>query len=194
MINQEIVKSLFDYDEATGILYWKSNNNQQGAVAGTEAGSININGYKNVTINYKIYYVHRIIWLYIYGYIPEKSIDHINRNPSDNRIDNLRETSGSCNLRNSKVFSTNKVGIKGICFDPKNLKWKIQITVNYKIITLGRYADFTEAVCIRLAAEQCLNWNSCEANSSAYKYVKQYVLDMKSKTKESLCQDNCLIG
>jgi hypothetical protein len=180
MINQQKVKSLFDYDKDTGILSWKSDICQNGVTAGREAGSIDLNGYRNVTIDRKVYYVHRIIWLYVYGYYPENSLDHINRKPGDNRINNLREISGSCNLRNSKVFSTNKTGIKGICFDSKNSKWRVQMTVNYVALNLGRYTDFTEAVCVRLATEQCLDWNSCDANSSAYQYVKKYLLSIKN--------------
>ena len=33
-----------------------------------------------------------------------------------------------------------------------------------------------DAVCARLAAEQCLNWEGCDSNSSAYQFVKKYIL------------------
>jgi hypothetical protein len=33
--------------------------------------------------------------------------------------------------------------------------------------------DFDEAVCTRLAGEQCLNYDSCDTNSTAYQYVQQ---------------------
>lgn len=31
------------------------------------------------------------------------------------------------------------------------------------------------AVCARLAGEQCLDWEGCDSNSPAYKYVKENI-------------------
>jgi hypothetical protein len=50
-------------------------------------------------------------WLYVYGYLP-KVIDHINGNPSDNRIANLRDASMSKNSMNRRTWS--KYGFKGV--------------------------------------------------------------------------------
>jgi hypothetical protein len=180
MKQQELKKLLFYY-EPTGDFYWLQTNYQNGIKAGTKAGTIKSNGYVMITINCKMYYAHRLIWLYIHGYFPENQIDHINKKPNDNRLINLREISRQCNLRNSKVSATNKTGIKGIGWDKINCKWKVQITVNYKVINLGRYIDFNEAVCIRLAAEQCLGWAGCDSNSSAYQYVKKYIIQKIEK-------------
>ena len=45
--------------------------------------------------------------------------------------------------------------------------------INYKKIYLGIYKDFDEAVCVRLAVEQCVNWEGCDSNSPAYQYVQK---------------------
>ena len=130
-MNQEILKNNLIYDLNSGKFYWKQENYYNKIKAFTEAGTISSTGYRLITINCKIYYAHRLAWLYVYGYLPENNIDHINRNPDDNRIENLREVSRQCNLRNSKVSSANKTGVKGICYDPKNHKWKAQIRISY---------------------------------------------------------------
>lgn len=41
-----------------------------------------------------------------------------------------------------------------------------------KQVYLGRYESLMEAACARLAAEQCLDWASCEAKTSSYRYIK----------------------
>ena len=44
--------------------------------------------------------MHRAIWAWHHGCFPTLQIDHINGNGFDNRIENLREVSGSENMRN----------------------------------------------------------------------------------------------
>ena len=123
-----------------------------------------------------MYLAHRIIWLGSYGYFPENEIDHINGIRNDNRLCNLREVSRQCNQRNKNIGIKKISGVKGVCWDKsknksKN-KWKVQIRINNKTYNIGHFINFDEAVCHRLAVEQCLNWNKCENNSSAYQYVK----------------------
>ena len=44
--------------------------------------------------------MHRAVWAWHYGRFPDRQLDHINDNPTDNRIENLREVSGSENMLN----------------------------------------------------------------------------------------------
>lgn len=44
-----------------------------------------------------------------------------------------------------------------------------------KQIHIKTVHDFTEAVAHRLAAEQCLGYNSCDNQSSAYLYMQKYL-------------------
>ena len=120
--------------------------------------------------------MHRIIWLYVYGYLPENDIDHINRIKDDNRLCNLREVSRSCNIRNACLSTNNTSNIKGVCFDTSRNKWISTIYFNNKAHTLGRYNNFHNAVCARLAAEQCLGWPDCDSRSSSYLYVKDNII------------------
>jgi hypothetical protein len=121
--------------------------------------------------------------MYMHGYFPENQIDHINRNPADNWFENLREVSQMCNTRNSRTYYTNTSGVKGVSFKEDSLKWRAEVTVNFKSKHLGFYDDFADAVCARLAAEQCLGWAGCDKDSSAHKYVKELLKRCASMTE-----------
>lgn len=124
-------------------------------------------------IDGKKYLAHRLIWMWKEGYFPEHQIDHIDRNKSNNKWNNLRHISSSCNARNVGVRQTNKSGITGVCWAKKVGKWKSYVRLNNKLKNLGDFFDFDEAVCHRLAAEQCVNWSGCDDNSPAYQYVQK---------------------
>ena len=66
-------------------------------------------------------------------------VDHINRNPLDNRKANLRICNQSVNIYNSKLFSTNKSGFRGVYFSKECHKWVAQICINRKNKSLGFY-------------------------------------------------------
>lgn len=62
----------------------------------------------------KNYLVHRIIWLLSHKEIPDLFIDHIDQNPLNNNISNLRLVSQEINSRNVKKNKNNKSGITGV--------------------------------------------------------------------------------
>lgn len=63
-------------------------------------------GYQVISLKGKLYYVHRVVWSLVYGEIPEGyEIDHIDRNPSNNHIDNLRLASKCDNMRYRRLAS-----------------------------------------------------------------------------------------
>jgi hypothetical protein len=70
--------------------------------------------------NGRRYYAHRIIWLLKYNSIPsDKVIDHIDGNPFNNQLSNLRLVSQHTNARNRKILPTNTTGINGVCINEK---------------------------------------------------------------------------
>lgn len=174
MITQSDIRKMFSYSQKTGILRWKIKPSKKVQI-GDEAGSINSEGYIQVSIHGILYYAHRLIWLGVYGYLPEHDIDHKNRIRHHNWLSNLRETSHQCNLRNTGNPKDNTSGVKGISFDKSRNKWRVRITINQKLNHIGSFVDFDEAVCHRLAAEQCLDWNKCDSNSPAFQYVKENI-------------------
>jgi len=163
----EIVRNLFRYNGEN--LVWDVR--RSGATKGRVAGKVLPDGYRYVRVDGKWRLAHRIVWLHQKGYLPENGLDHINRNRSDNRLCNLREASKACNMRNAGNPMNNTSGVKGVSFDSSRKKWLAHIMVSKKLYNLGRTADFGEAVLLRFAAEQCLGWESCDANSPARKYA-----------------------
>ena len=80
--------------------------------------------------------------------------DHRNRNPMDNRKENLRQATHQENNRNHSVAINNTSGIIGVSFDKNRNQWSAGISVNGKWMWLGRHSDKQDAIIARLQAEQ----------------------------------------
>jgi hypothetical protein len=93
----------------------------------------------------KFYGAHRIVWVCCYGKWPTHEIDHRNNNPLDNRIENLREATHAENQRNKPPMSNNRLGVKGVCYDPKRKRYRAQIKVDGKVRQIGRFKTLAEA-------------------------------------------------
>ena len=134
-LTTDVLHELFEYKE--GKLYRKVPTGGQSV--GAEAGSIRHDGYLDVKINKKKYRVHRIIYMMFYGHIPRNmQIDHINRDRTDNRIENLREVTHSENQWN--------VGNrKGYYFVKESSKYRVLIRVNGKRLLIGDFHTEEEA-------------------------------------------------
>lgn len=101
--------------------------------------------YLTITINDKSHSAHRLAWLYMTGEWPSNFIDHINRDPSDNRWCNLRIASYAENNRNKSIGIDNTSGYKGVNWHKHKNKWRSEIKVNKKAIHLGYYDNKEEA-------------------------------------------------
>ena len=66
-------------------------------------------------------------------------------------------------------------GIKGVSLKKNEEKWKSYINCTGEQKSLGYYKSFDNAVCARLAGEQCLDWDKIDINSPAFKYVKENI-------------------
>ena len=71
--------------------------------------------------------------------------DHINRNPLDNRLLNLRFCTSSENCMNRKIEIRNKSGYKGVSWNKNMKKWRARIGISNKKIVLGYFDDLKEA-------------------------------------------------
>lgn len=93
--------------------------------------------YRTVKIDYVRYKAHRLAFQYVYGREPNGYIDHINGDPSDNRISNLRECDALENAHNAKRRSDNTSGYKGVSWHKQLRKWTARIMVDKKHINIG---------------------------------------------------------
>ena len=152
----EEARALFSYDKLTGRLTWRVDRIsklKRGAViggnaiakarAGEVAGGIRPDGRRTVVIDGKLYLDSRVAWLIEYGEWPSKQVDHINGNPNDNRLSNLRLASASENGRNRGQQANNKSGFKGVSWAARERKWNARIMAQGQYRSLG-YFDTAE--------------------------------------------------
>ncbi len=90
------------FDLRNGELFWKNPPDRCLHKAGKLAGRLVQNGRWQIKINGREYKRARLVWLYIHGHdpYPELQIDHKNRIPHDDRIDNLRAVTFGQNQSN----------------------------------------------------------------------------------------------
>jgi hypothetical protein len=152
----DLLNHLFEYDKETGNLIWKIKPSSRGhhVKAGDIAGTLKSHGYLCVGINYNSYRAHRLIFLMHKGYLP-KTIDHINGDKLDNRIENLRAATVGQNQHNRKTNANNTSGYKGVSWNKRMKKWAARITLERKSIHLGYFANVEEAAeVVRKAREE----------------------------------------
>ena len=81
-------------------------------------------------------------------------IDHIDRNPLNNNISNLRWASHAENKMNVGIKRNNTSTKTGVYFDKSRNKWRVIISINGFSKQIGRYDTFDEAVRVRQEQEE----------------------------------------
>lgn len=143
-MTQAELQRLFAYEPDTGLLRRVS-----GGRVSYPWRNIGADGrYQATTVNGVTIYLHRAVFLYHHGYLPEV-VDHKDRNTRNCRIENLREATHAENQYNSRRKLNNQSGAKGVVFHPKcrTKPWQAKIVVNKKVVSLGYYPT------VALAAE-----------------------------------------
>jgi hypothetical protein len=141
MVSAETLNTRFRYED--GNLYWRN-----GRMQGTQAGYVReSDGYSqiNFTLNgcYTRMLAHRIIFCLFHDYLPDL-VDHIDRNPRNNRIENLRESDKSGNALNTQVRKNNSTGVKGVWKDKRG-KYQASVFHKGKKLYLGTYDEIEQA-------------------------------------------------
>lgn len=114
--------------------------------AGTVAGSGDGKGYLRISVLNRNYSQHRLAWFYVHRYWPVGCIDHIDRNPSNNRISNLRDCSLSQNQWNREKGVSSKTGLPvGVSLEKRTGKFYARIGHSWKTKHLGTFDTPEEA-------------------------------------------------
>jgi hypothetical protein len=159
MIDQDQLKKIVNYCPTTGIFYWVRA--RPNCTPGKIAGRVNKNtGYVRVMVGGVRYKAHRLAFIWMTGKCPE-FVDHINRNRSDNRWENLRPATRKENSMNRNADRGSSSKFLGVSWDRANRKWEAQVKPNsYKKINLGRHKHESDAA-----------W---AYNLAAYNYFKEF--------------------
>ena len=167
-LSQQRLKELFDYRE-DGVLVRKAPTSGPHGRVGAVVGFFNADttrpgkGYMTTKISGKHYCIHKLIWMWHHGDMPEH-IDHIDKDACNNRIENLRPATASENMRNRRTFSNNSSGHRGVSWHKAQSKWAAYVTVNKKTVHLGYYNDLEVAADKARAARQQLHGQFATVN------------------------------
>ena len=160
MVSAEELNELFEYRD--GFLYGKyvpwrrkeSNTRVVGKVLGLSKNGTS----GHTTINFRDKrgekhheLTHRVIFMMHHGWVP-KCLDHLDRDPTNNRIENLRPACKSLNSQNRGSQVNTKWGMRGIYRD-KHDKYQVYIGINYKRFMVGYTSCIAEAWRLRVNAE-----------------------------------------
>ena len=155
MLTKSKANELFTHVD--GHLYWRISTGR--AVVGAEAGfwQNSTDGrrrYRVVEVEGKAYRVHRVVFLMHYGYMPS-IVDHIDRDTTNNHIENLRAATKAENNRNIVYSRVNTSGIRGVDFHKG--AWRARVSVGGKSVFNKRFATLEEAEAAAVSARRDLH-------------------------------------
>lgn len=161
-LTQDRLKELLSYDPVTGVFRWAKPTNSRTNVWDIAGGvkpkykhkHKNRTQYLVITISRKLYFAHRLVWLYMYGKWPQHQIDHIDGDSLNNCIANLRDVTRTENQKNRRLAKNNTSGVTGVVWNSTRNRWHAKMKVEGKYIHLGSFADICSAVKARLAGEK----------------------------------------
>lgn len=151
MITQERLKEICTYDPETGDFVGIVDRGRK-YKAGMPFGKLDKDGYLQITIDARCYRVHRLAWLYIYGFHPPGMIDHKNTDKLDNRIDNLRIATASENACNISARVISKSGVKGVVYNKANRNWVAKVKHLGEVVLYGIFQTIEEAEIAAISA------------------------------------------
>ena len=156
------IKDTFSYKD--GWLYWEKVSPYRPDRLGKKAGCKSAYGH-GVLIRWEnsLHRASRLIWAWHYGVIKrDLVIDHIDGNPYNNRIENLRAVPQWENCRNMKIPSHNKSGCIGVHkTGSKTSPWCAQIRAAKGTTKhLGWFSTFEKAKAARIEAEKLYGYHS----------------------------------
>ena len=131
-----------------GVPYWKYtfSTPKKSHIKGEEAGNVRLDGYRLICLNGKSVLSSRLHYYIQHGWLPE-FVDHIDRDRSNDLLNNLRAVTRAQNSRNrTKSKGTTSI-YKGVTLRQDG-KWRCRLTINSKVINLGSFATEREAAIV----------------------------------------------
>ena len=151
---EQIAKELRIDEE--GNLWWIRKGNSNRRSINKPAGYLRLDGYIEIKFGHSKYLAHVIAFALWHKRWPNSGmvLDHIDRNVSNNRKENIREVSNAENMRNPKgLKSNNKSGINGVYWNSQINKWYAYLKFDGKTINGGFYEDIKSAIAARKRLE-----------------------------------------
>lgn len=140
-ISQDYLKSILHYEPDSGIFTWLVNLGKK-RTQGKRAGCLrkkprDKTAYREIRINRCSFAEHRLAFLYMTGSFSKELVDHVNRDGTDNRWENLRAASDSQNQANSIKPTRNTSGFKGVTKSRK--RWQASIGFQGRFLRIGSF-------------------------------------------------------
>lgn len=158
-ITAKQLRAVLEYEPHTGLFIWRRRKKTDpfNSWAGLRAGAKRDLGYIVIRINYRLYRAHRLAWLYVHGRWPKGEVDHINGDPSDNRIANLRLATSGLQKSNARRRSDNTSGYKGVWWEKRRKHWVAEIRHKGQRHHLGAFVTAEDAYVARIEAANRLH-------------------------------------
>jgi len=142
MISQDELKRRVSYSPETGVFIWRVKP-RRALPPGTRAGCVGRKALRYIQLDGVSYAEHRLAFIWMTGTAPPL-VDHINRDPGDNRWHNLRAATVSQNGFNRKRNDRSTTGVKNVYPMPSG-RYKVVVTANHKQHYGGLYRDIQSA-------------------------------------------------
>lgn len=145
-LTQARLKELFSYSEETGE-FIRVRSLKGGVKKGFKTkGHPGKSGRFLMSVDGRKYLTHRLVWMYVHGEFPNGEIDHIDNNPSNNLISNLRVGTKAQNMQNLvKPKINNTSGYLGVRWCKVMRAWQARISKNRVCENLGYFSTAKEA-------------------------------------------------
>ena len=166
------------YDPATGVVVWKKHTWKNRI--GTEVGTVVLRGEGRsqagkptglyVWFEGRQYTLQRIIWLMMTGCWPDGWISHVDGDPLNNRLENLRDVTPLEHAKNRSIMQSNTSGRTGVTqyvtSKTGKVRWRARVTVDGRTIEKS-FNTQLEALAQRTAWEKEYGFHPNNGRNSA---------------------------